>query len=153
VTGIDYRRLYDYRLVGTDQQRRQAVWTEIALYLHLRMGSPERVLDVGAGRGEFITAVPAVERWAVDLIDFGGYGDDTVKSVADGIMEADLPCGYFDAVIVSNMLEHLPTQEAVGAALARIREVMTRGGTVAVMGRTSGTAHASTSTAPTTCLP
>jgi hypothetical protein len=72
VTGIDYRRLYDYRLASTDQQTRQAVWTEIALHLHQRMGSPERVLDVGADRGEFITAVPAAERWAIDLTDYGG---------------------------------------------------------------------------------
>ena len=34
VTGIDYRRLYDYRLSGTGQHIRQAVWTEIAAYLH-----------------------------------------------------------------------------------------------------------------------
>jgi hypothetical protein len=58
VTGIDYRRLYDYRLKSTGQPARQAVWTEIAIYLHQRMGSPERVLDVGAGRGEFITQCP-----------------------------------------------------------------------------------------------
>ena len=39
-----------------------------------------------------------------------------------------------NGVIVSNMLEHLPAQEAVGAALARIRETMAPGATVAVMG-------------------
>jgi hypothetical protein len=134
VTGIDYRRLYDYRLNGTGQQTRQAVWTEIALYLYQRMGSPECVLDVGVGRGEFITAVPAAERWAVDHTDSGGYRDDVIKSVVGGILDADLPCGYFNGVLVSNMLEHLPTQDAVGATLARIRAAMTPGGTVAVMG-------------------
>lgn len=63
MTGIDYPRLYEYRLRGTSQPARQAVWTEIAACLYQRMGEPARVLDVGAGRGEFITAVPAVERW------------------------------------------------------------------------------------------
>jgi hypothetical protein len=104
MTGIDYRRLYDYRLRGTSQQTRQAVWAEIALFLHQRMGSPERVLDVGAGRGEFISAVPAAERWAIDPAGPGGYADGEVRTVAGGIMDADLPCGYFGGVIVSNVL-------------------------------------------------
>lgn len=134
MTGIDYRRLYDYRLNGTGQSARQAVWTEIAIYLYQRMGSPERVLDVGAGRGEFITAVPAAERWAIDLTDFGGYHDGAVKAIAGGITDAELPSGYFDGAVMSNLLEHLPTQETVAAALARLREAMAPGGTVAVMG-------------------
>jgi 2-polyprenyl-3-methyl-5-hydroxy-6-metoxy-1,4-benzoquinol methylase len=134
VTGIDYRRLYDYRLNGTGQPARQAVWTEIAIYLHQRMGSPERVLDVGAGRGEFITAVPAAERRAIDLHGFGGYHDGAVEAVAGGITDAELPSGYFDGAVMSNLLEHLPTQETVAAALARLREAMAPGGTVAVMG-------------------
>jgi SAM-dependent methyltransferase len=131
---IDYLRLYDYRLRGVDQEARQAVWAEIAVYLHQRMGAPTRVLDVGAGRGEFITAVPAAERWAVDLLDFDGYRDGAVKAVAGGILDAELPSGYFDGVVVSNVLEHLHTQDAVGAALTRIRDLMAPGGRLAVMG-------------------
>jgi 2-polyprenyl-3-methyl-5-hydroxy-6-metoxy-1,4-benzoquinol methylase len=110
------------------------VWTEVAAYLYQRMGKPARVLDVGAGRGEFITAVPAAERWAVDAVDFGAYQDGAVKAVPGGIMDAALPRGYFDGVFVSNVLEHLPTQDAVAAALARLRDVMAPGGTIAVMG-------------------
>jgi hypothetical protein len=96
MTGIDYPRLYEYRLRGTGQQARQAVWNEIAAYLYQRMGEPARVLDVGAGRGEFITALPAAERWAVDAAGFGGYQDGGVTTAEGGIMDADLPCGYFD---------------------------------------------------------
>jgi SAM-dependent methyltransferase len=134
MTGIDYPRLYEYRLRGTDQQARQAVWTEIAAYLYQRMGEPARVLDVGAGRGEFIAAVPAAERWAVDAAAFGAYQDGAVKTAEGEIMDADLPRGYLDGVLVSNVLEHLPTQDAVAAALARLRDTMTPGGTIAVMG-------------------
>jgi hypothetical protein len=134
VTGIDYQRLYAYRMCGVGQQARQAVWTEIAAHLHQRMGSPQRMLDVGAGRGEFINAVPAAERWAVDLVDFGGCRGGAIKAAAGGIADADLPCGYFDGVFVSNVLEHLPTQDAIGTALARIRETMSPAGTLAIMG-------------------
>jgi hypothetical protein len=100
VTGIDYRRLYDYRLDGTDQRTRRAAWTEIAVWLHQRMGSPP-----GA-----------------------------VKAIAGGITDAGLPSGYFDGAVMSNLLEHLPMQETVAAALARLRQAMAPGGTVAVMG-------------------
>ena len=134
MTGIDYPRLYEYRLRGTDQHSRQAVWNEIAAYLYQRMGAPARVLDVGAGRGEFITAVPAAERWAVDAAGFGGDRDNAIKVITGGVKDADLPSGYFDGVMVSNVLEHLPTQDAVGTALVRIRQAMAPGGTLAVMG-------------------
>jgi len=132
--GIDYQRLYEYRLRGVNQAARQAVWAEIATYLYWRMDAPARVLDVGAGRGEFINAVPVNERWALDVLDYDGYRDDAVKTVAGGILEAELPRGYFDGVLVSNMLEHLPAQELVGNVLARIRESMSPGGCLAVMG-------------------
>ena len=134
MTGIDYPRLYEYRLRGIDQPARQAVWTEIAAYLYQRMGEPCRVLDVGAGRGEFITVLPAAERWAVDAAGFSGYQHGGVTTAEGGIMDADLPCGYFDGVLVSNVLEHLPTQDAVAAMLARLRDMLTPGGTIAVMG-------------------
>lgn len=134
VNGIDYERLYDYRQHGVDQAARQAVWTEIAAYLHRRMGSPTRMLDVGAGRGEFINAVPAGERWAVDRLDLGEYQDDAVKVIEGGIQDAELPAGYFDGVLVSNMLEHLPAQDAIGTVLARIGTSMAPGGRLAVMG-------------------
>jgi hypothetical protein len=55
--GINYQRLYDYRLSGVDQALRQAVWAEIAVYLHGKTGWPARVLDAGAGRCEFINTV------------------------------------------------------------------------------------------------
>jgi hypothetical protein len=60
--GIDYGRLYSYRFQDVGQAGRQAVWREIARYMHGRMGAPERVLDPAADRGEFITAVPAARQ-------------------------------------------------------------------------------------------
>ena len=132
--GIDYERLYAYRFRDVDQARRQAVWQEIARYAHARMGSPQRVLDPAAGRGEFITAVPAAERWGVDLFGQGIPDAAGVKTIIADIMDADLPGGYFDGVFLSNFLEHLPGQNAVAAALAKLRGAMEPGGRIAVMG-------------------
>lgn len=132
--GIDYQRLYTYRFRDIDQARRQLVWREIARYVYARMGCPERVLDPAAGRGEFIMAVPAGERWAVDRVS---YGDDAlagVKMIVADIMNADLPPEYFDGIFVSNFLEHLPDQDAIGAVLARLSAVMRHGGRIAIIG-------------------
>jgi hypothetical protein len=58
--GINYERLYDYRLGSIDQPRRQAVWNEIAGYVYRCMRSPARVLDPGAGRCEFLNSFRGV---------------------------------------------------------------------------------------------
>jgi hypothetical protein len=42
----------------------RTVLASVGDHAHGRMGAPQRVLDPAAGRGEFITAVPAAERWA-----------------------------------------------------------------------------------------
>jgi SAM-dependent methyltransferase len=53
--------------------------------------------------------------------------------VAD-VMEAELPADHFDAVFVSNFLEHLPDHEAIHAFLAKMRSKLRPGGRIAVMG-------------------
>jgi SAM-dependent methyltransferase len=131
---INFERLYSYRFRDVDQARREAVWREIARYLYARMGEPEAVLDPAAGRGEFISSVPAAERWGVDLVSQGDPESAGVTMIIADIMEADLPAAHFDGVFVSNFLEHLPDQNAVAALLARLRDAMRPGGRIAVMG-------------------
>jgi hypothetical protein len=133
-TGIDYQRLYDYRFRGVDQASRQAVWNEIAAHLYQRMGSPAKVLDPGAGRCEFINAIPAAERWVVDLLDYGDYRDSGVKAIYGSILDAPLPAGHFDGVFVSNVLEHMPDPDTIGTVLARLRVSMEPNGRLAVLG-------------------
>ena len=103
--------------------------------MHRRMGNPQAVLDPAAGRGEFITAVPATERWAVDAVDQGAdSGDQGVKVIISDIMDADLPDAYFDGIFISNFLEHLPGQDAIADLLARLRAAMRPGAAIAIIG-------------------
>ncbi len=132
--GINYERLYACRFSEVGQQGREAVWREIARYVHLRMGEPDRILDPAAGRGEFITAVPAAERWGVDLVGHGVPEADGLRMIIDDIMAADLPAHYFDGVFVSNFLEHLSDQNAVATVLGKLYNVLKPGGRIAVMG-------------------
>jgi SAM-dependent methyltransferase len=132
---VNYQRLYEYRFRGIDQRAREEVWREIALYLHGRLGAPERVLDPAAGRGEFISAVPARERWAVDAVAYDEQAADAgVRRITADVLSAELPTDYFDAVFVSNFLEHLPDHGTVAAFLEKMHGVLRPGGRVAVIG-------------------
>lgn len=133
-SSINYEKLYAYRFRDVDQASREAVWREIARFIHTRMGKPQSVLDPAAGRGEFISAVPAADRWGVDLVPQGDLESAGVKMVISDIMDADLPTGHFEGVFISNFLEHLPNQEAVAALLSKLRDAMAPGGRIAIMG-------------------
>jgi hypothetical protein len=132
---MDYQRLYEYRFRDVDQVSRTAVWNEIALFIHEQLGRPDRVLDPAAGRGEFINAVPARERWAVDQVEYAeGTYDAGVHAVVSDIFDAELPDGHFGGIFVSNFLEHLLSQEAVATFLEKMRAATSSGGRIAIMG-------------------
>jgi hypothetical protein len=132
---LNYERLYEYRFRDVDQSRRVEVWKEIAAHVHSALGRPQRVLDPAAGRGEFINAVPAAERWAVDEVAYDEASfDREVRLIVSDVLEAELPEGHFDGIFVSNFLEHLPTQEAVATFLESMHRSTARGGRIAVMG-------------------
>jgi len=132
---VNYERLYSYRFRDIDQGARHAVWQEIGPHVHGLMGSPEKVLDPAAGRGEFIGSVPAAETWAVDEVAYpeADHKPDT-KVIVAPIMDAELPAGHFDGVYVSNFLEHLHDQEAIAAFLEKMHGAMAGGGRIAIMG-------------------
>jgi SAM-dependent methyltransferase len=132
---VNYQRLYEYRFRGIPQATRTAAWEEIAAHVYRELGSPDRVLDPAAGRGEFVNAVAAGERWAVDAVAYAeGTHAPGVKVVVSDIFAADLPRDYFGGVWVSNFLEHLLTQDAVAEFLEKMRGVLRPGGRIAIMG-------------------
>jgi hypothetical protein len=131
---VNLERLYEYRFRGIDQADRRAVWGPIAGFVWERLGRPERVLDPAAGRCEFIGAVPARERWAVDRVAYPEAESEGIRFVAGDAMDVELPAAHFDGVFVSNFLEHLPSPDAVAGFLERMGETMRSGGRIAVMG-------------------
>jgi SAM-dependent methyltransferase len=132
---IDSQRLYEYRFEGIEQASREAVWREIADYLYGVLGKPDCVLDPAAGRCEFISAIPARERWAVDEVAYPeAVADAGLTVVTSDIMTADLPRDHFDAVFVSNFLEHLPDQTTIATFLRKMRDVTRSGGRIAILG-------------------
>jgi SAM-dependent methyltransferase len=92
-------------------------------------------LEPGGGRGEFLRALPSAERWAVDLEDYGALASDSrIRFIQSDILQAELPANYFDAIFVSNFLEHLPNADAVAGFLAKMWRCLRPGGRLAIMG-------------------
>jgi SAM-dependent methyltransferase len=131
---VDYERLYTYRFRRVDQASREAVWVAIADYVHEALGRPQKVLDPAAGRCEFIDSIPAAERWGVDM---SGQADDLrpgTKMIVGDVFDVELPSSHFDAVFVSNFLEHLDSHEQIDEFLIKMRECLVPGGRIAIVG-------------------
>ena len=132
---VDYARLYAYRFHDVGSRSASAVWSQIAPFVWRKMGSPEIVLDPAAGRGEFIGAVGARERWLVDAVDYPERAVDVgVEKRIGDIFEVELPDAHFEGIFVSNLLEHFADPGTVARFLAKMREKLAPGGVIAVMG-------------------
>ena len=133
---MNYERIYEYRFSSVDPQKKNLIWNEISIFISKTLGKPQKVLDVAAGRCEFINAISAEEKWAVDMneVFIKQFANPDVKIVIGDALHVDLPNNYFNAVFVSNFLEHLHSQEEVADLLGRIYKSVVPGGYVAVMG-------------------
>src|SRR5687768_5024474 len=95
--GINYERLYRFRHRGVDQPQRQRVWDEIGRWIDDALGRPGSVLDPAAGRGEFIRAVSADERWVVDATEYDEADlPSDVKRIVGNAIEVELPPAHFE---------------------------------------------------------
>lgn len=132
---MNYSRVYEYRFRGIDQKARQKVWSEIAAFLYQKLKSPRSLLDPAAGRCEFLNAVPASEKWAVDASeDSAQFSGKDVKFIKGDALEVLLPENHFEGVFVSNFLEHLRSHEELSAFLEKAYKALKPGGRMAVMG-------------------
>lgn len=133
---MDLDRIYAYRFRDVDHVKRAMVWGELAQFMHGELGRPKSILDPAAGMCEFINAIPCAEKWGVDLNEpfIRAHAAKDVRVVIGDTRTADLPKDHFDAVFVSNFLEHLNSQEEVAAFLAKLYTHLKPGGRIAVMG-------------------
>ncbi len=133
---MNFDRIYEYRFKGIDEEKKKLTWEEIANFMYNRLAQPGKILDPAAGKCELINSIRSEERWAVDLNDYfiKKYAAPGIKVVIGDIFKVDLPPNYFDAVFISNFLEHLNSQEEVAALLEKMYASIRPGGKIAVIG-------------------
>jgi ubiquinone/menaquinone biosynthesis C-methylase UbiE len=115
--------------------RRRVLWkTLVACVFQKQIPREGVVLELGAGYGDFINAVKARRRLAVDVwpgmlehLDAGVEGLITDVAQLDGVAD-----GSVDYVFSSNCFEHVSKQELVDC-LAQLRQKMKPGGMLTIV--------------------
>lgn len=132
----DLSQIYQYRFQGAETYR-FSVW-RILLRYFLAAWIPKmgKVLDLGAGHGEFINQVPAKEKWAMDL------NPDTSRRLGAGVhfLHQDcshpwpLPQSSLDLVFTSNFFEHLPDKDCLKRTLQQALRALRPGARLVALG-------------------
>jgi len=132
--GEALRELYAERFAG-DREYRNALWRELCAGFFDRYVEPDdTVLDVAAGGCEFINAVRARTRIAVDLNpavkEAAAPGVTALVSPADDL--SAVADGSVDVVFASNFFEHVD-RPTILAVMAEARRVLRPGGRFLVL--------------------
>jgi SAM-dependent methyltransferase len=130
-------RLYANRFSDAERASKASLWRVLCESVFQRYVPPGgAVLDVGAGYCDFINAIQAQRRIAVDLNpdmeQFAAQGVETHRlplEQLDHVIEAD----SIDLAFASNVFEHLKGPDALLQVLAAIRTVLRPGGKLMIM--------------------
>ena len=117
--GKDLKREYDLRFSDIEEYR-TAVWKLLVkCYFQAAVGSPDKLLDLGSGWGEFINHIQAKEKFAMDL------NPASKGKLVEGIHFIQQDCSQewpweddsLDVVFSSNFFEHLNSKAALTRTL------------------------------------
>jgi ubiquinone/menaquinone biosynthesis C-methylase UbiE len=127
--GVDVQSIYERRFADTLAFRRQ-MWDVLCReFFQRHVPENSTVVEIGAGYCEFINAIRARRKIAVDLNPdtqrHASPGVEVIQSSTSSI--AGLDDGVADVVFASNFLEHL-TREDILATLREVRRVLRPGG-------------------------
>jgi SAM-dependent methyltransferase len=129
-------RLYQARFAPSEVAAKDRVWTVLCKDFFSRYVKPsDRVLDVAAGRCEFINHIECAEKYAYDA------NPDTARFAAHdvGLVVGDcrdmsaLPAASFDVVFVSNFFEHLASKQEIDVVLQQIFQRLRPSGRLLVL--------------------
>jgi SAM-dependent methyltransferase len=132
---MNYERIYNYRFQKVSVNKKKVIWEVLSDFFYKKLGEPKIVLDSGGGMCEFINAIKSPEKWTVDMVEIvKNFANPDIKVVVGNILTVDLPENYFDAVFISNFLEHLNSQDEVALFLEKMHRCLKPGGKMAIIG-------------------
>jgi len=134
-TGNYLTAVYKQRFSSSEEAKKRAVWLEIGRYLQRFVPPSARVLDIGSDSGYFVESIRASEKVATDVRDVSTKLPQSVRFVHCNSLELRraLPANYFDIVLISNFLEHLPSAEDVVEQLRVVFDLLQRRGRVIIL--------------------
>lgn len=119
---------HDSRL--THDPKRTVVWGALwHYYFRHRIKLSDTVLDLGCGYGEFINAVTAKRRIALDLwADFPAHMSSGVETIVAPVTDlSGLADGSIDYAFASNLFEHI-SQDELAKVLDQLKSKLSRTG-------------------------
>lgn len=135
-TSADLAQIYQSRFRGSTEYR-LSVWRAlIRRFLSPWIPQDGKILDLGAGHGEFINQVPAKKKWAMDLNpDTAGHLNQAVHFLHQDCSQLwPLPESSLDLVFTSNFFEHLPDKECLQRTLQQAIRALRPGGHLVALG-------------------
>lgn len=139
MSSIDQSKLadiYRQRFADKVQTQRERLWQTLCEHWFQRyIAADDVVLDLAAGRCEFINQIQCGKKIAVDLNeDVRRYASRDVHVVIAWSHDmVGVDSGSVDVVFVSNFFEHLPDKKAFMDTLTEIRRVLKPGGRLLIL--------------------
>src|SRR3954451_11385324 len=92
---------------------RPKVWKAICEYLQKFVPASGTVADIGAGYGDFINQIQAGKKYGIDINPEAAraYAPEVEFVQVPRIEDVDLPAKSIDVMMLSNLLEHLSTEQ------------------------------------------
>ena len=129
-------RIYDRRFAATQEYRR-CVWRVLVTHFFQKLvPATGSVLDLGCGYGEFINAVRAREKFAMDL------NPNSRQQLSPEVTFYEQDCSQrwpladscLDVVFTSNFFEHLPEKNMLSRTLHQAWRCLKVGGCLIALG-------------------
>ena len=132
----DLTQIYQSRFQGAGEYRLSVWRILIRRFLFTWIPQDGRILDLGAGHGEFINQVLAMKKWAMDLNpDTARHLDPAVHFLHQDCSQPwPLPENFLDLVFTSNFFEHLPDKECLNKTLQHALRALCPGGRLVALG-------------------
>ena len=129
-------KLYSARFGPAQGARKDRVWRVLCRHFFQRyVNVADTVLDLGAGRCEFINHIVCRRRIAFDLNrEVRAHAGPGVEALLGASTDLGvIPNEEIDTVFASNFFEHLPTKQALSETLAEVRRVLRPGGRLLIL--------------------
>lgn len=134
-SGTQLSSLYADRFNTAELESKRLLWETLCRGFFDRYVDPQStVLDLAAGSCEFINAIKAKRKIAVDLNpDTKHFARDAEVVLAPSDDMKQIETGSVDIVFTSNFFEHLPNKPALVSTLEECHRVLRPGGRLMVL--------------------
>ena len=129
-------KIYSERFSDSEEERKVQIWKVLVSNFFQRyVPATGSVLDLGTGNGEFINAVQAEQKFAVDLNpDSRNKLNSSIEFVETSSTNLSMIENQsIDTIFTSNFFEHLPNAESLVDTLNECRACLKPTGTLVVL--------------------